>query len=83
MTIDGKQEFTPPHVNTYSFVRLIAEQNAELLAPECHSQLVFAFARHVGIEPEEWGVDIGVIAWLLKCSPQIERACRSIRADAF
>lgn len=81
--IFGNDDFQPPRYNVRAFLDLISIRRPKLLDPHRHGELLIAFAHYVGLEPDKWSRHIGPIAWLLKISPDIERACRKYRADAF
>lgn len=83
MTINGRAEFQPPKFNLWRFLDHITAKRPKLLDPRRHGDLIIEFAHYVGLRPDEWSKDLSPIAWLLKISPDIERACRKYRADAF
>ncbi|MDO8649517.1 MAG: hypothetical protein Q7R81_07095 [Candidatus Peregrinibacteria bacterium] len=82
LTIGGRQEFIPPKHNIWSFLDHISQRRPKLLDPHRHGDLVIEFAHYLGLNPERWGKNIGPIMWLLKISPDLERACRKYRSDA-
>lgn|GEM_PF-6372965 len=82
-TITGKSKFVPPCVNYRRFLDHVALKTPELLEPREHGSLLLEFARFAGLKPDSWGMNLDSLAWLFNCSPDLERACRSFRADAF
>ena len=83
LTIEGKPEFVPPRVNLHVFLDSIQRTRPVLLNPHCHHDLMVEFARFAGLTPDEWGMRLPEIKWLLERSPDIERACRQFRSDAL
>lgn len=82
-TITGKSEFVPPRLNYRRFLDHVFLRSPELLEPSEHGSLLVELARFAGLKPDEWGMNLDMLAWLFKCSPDLERACRQFRADAF
>lgn len=78
----GQEEFSPPRYNLCTFLDHIADRRPNLLNPSRHGDLIIAFAHYVGLEPDRWSKNISSIAWLMKVSPDIQRACRQYRANA-
>lgn len=82
-TIGSAEEFQPPKFNLGVFLDHITAKKPKLLDPRRHGDLIIEFAHFIGLQPDRWSKDLGPIAWLLKISPDIERACRKYRADAY
>lgn len=82
-SIWGQSEFLPPKFKLRNFLDRVAEDNPHLLDPCRHNDLMMAFARYVGLKPGDWGIRLSAIKWLMEISPDVERACRNYRADAF
>jgi hypothetical protein len=80
--IFGNDDFQPPKYNIWSFLDHISIRRPKLLDPRRHGDLIIEFAHFVGLQPDKWNKHLGPISWLLKVSPDIERACRQYRADA-
>ena len=83
MNITGKSEFVPPRVNYRRFLDHVFLRAPNLLDPIEHGSLLVEFARFAGLKPDSWGMNLDSLVWLFKCSPDLERACRSFRADAY
>ena len=83
LTITGQEDFRPPKVNIRVFLDHVQLKNPKLLHPAHHRDLMLEFARFAGLKPDRWGMNLSAIQWLLERSPDIERACRSYRSDAF
>jgi hypothetical protein len=83
LTLDGQREFLPPRFRLRVFLEKIFQTKPELLDPRRHKDLMFELARYVGLKPEDWGIHLSAIKWLMEISPDVERACRNYRADAL
>jgi len=83
LTLNGQNEFLPPHFKLRAFLDKIFQTAPQLLDPRQHKELMMELAEYVGLKPTEWGIQLSVIKWLMEISPDVERACRSYRADAF
>lgn len=83
LTIEGKTEFIPPRINLHTFLDTVLRTKPDLLDPRVHSSLMMEFARFAGLKPDEWGISLTAIRWLLERSPDVERACRKYRANAY
>jgi hypothetical protein len=81
--IFGQEDFRPPKYNVWAFLDFVSTRRPKLLDPRMHGDLIIEFAHYVGFHPESWSQNLMPIAWLLKVSPDIERACRQYRADAL
>jgi hypothetical protein len=83
LTIGGHHEFIPPKFKLRHFLDRVAQKKPHLLDPRRHCDLMMELARFVGLKPDQWGVHLSSIKWLMEISPDVERACRNFRADAF
>lgn len=83
LTIEGKSEFVPPRLNYRRFLDHVFIRSPALLEPSEHGILLVELARFAGLKPDEWGMSLDALRWLFNCSPDLERACRRFRADAF
>jgi hypothetical protein len=83
LTLGGQNEFLPPKFKLRAFLDKIFQVKPKLLDPRFHKDLMIELAEYVGLHPNEWGISLSAIKWLMEISPDIERACRNYRADAF
>lgn len=83
MTLAGAEHFLPPRYNLQTFLHMLLQREPRLLDPHCHGRLMLELARHAGLKPDQWGVSLDAIKWLMEISPDIERAVRKFRADAL
>ena len=83
LTISDQADFIPPRVSVRDFLDYILASRPTLLSPKRHKELMLEFARYAGLDPDNWGICLEAIKWLLERSPDVERACRAFRADAL